>query len=520
MDSRVLLIILDGFGEAPDNPGNAITRANMVFLNQLRETHPWTLLQASGNAVGLPEGYQGNSEVGHFTLGSGRITFQTFETINQSIREGKFFKHPFLMEACARIRVSREHGEKKALHLVGMISDEGVHSHIDHLFALLEMAKEQQAFPVFVHAILDGRDVPERSAEQYLTQLEAKIKELGLDQPIFPGGPMKASLASLVGRYYAMDRDSNWDRTKQAYDLWVHGTGKPETDPHIALTNAYAAGAETDYYIPPILLDPHKTIRNGDSIISFNYRTDRTRQITDAFVNKKFDQFPVEPLTVSFVALGPYTELAPVAFPTPKIENNLSHVLAEHGISQLRMAETEKYAHVTYFFNSQVEDPEPGEDRRMVASPKCPSYADQPAMSARPLTDDVIRELKTQTYRFVAMNYANADLVGHSGELEPTIECCKVLDECLGKLIPEAVKAGYTVFITGDHGNAEQMFYPDGKPCPAHTTNPVIGLLVSHEKKSVSLKTGKGLQDMAPTILELLNVPQPAEMTGESLLNP
>ncbi len=508
--ARVLLIILDGFGDAPQAHGNAISQANMVFWEGLKKAHPWTTLKASGNSVGLPEGFQGNSEVGHFTMGSGRITYQSLEEINQAIKNGDFFENKALVKACQNVSDG-----KKALHLWGMISDEGVHSHINHLFALLELAKRENAFPIYIHAVLDGRDVPERSGEKYLKMLQKKNRELRLEG--------KAHIASMVGRYYAMDRDSNRDRTQKAYDLMVHGKGTSETDPLTALKNAYKNGAETDYYVPPIVFDPqgkNGRIKPGDSVICFNYRTDRSRQLTAAFVNKKFEHFMPD---VHYVAMGPYTDLAPVAFPAPLITHNLGEVLAQHKIPQIRIAETEKYAHVTYFFNSQVEKPQPLEDRVLIDSPKCPSYADQPEMSARPLTQRAIQEIATQKYRFIAMNYANADLVGHSGDLKATIACCKVLDECLAKLIPAALENGYTVLVTGDHGNAEEMLYPNGEPCPAHSTNPVPLLIASPSKKSqlaLSTKPSNGLSDIAPTVLALLRVKKPAEMTGNNLIKP
>jgi 2,3-bisphosphoglycerate-independent phosphoglycerate mutase len=518
--ARVLLVILDGFGEGTDNRGNAITRADMRYLKELKKKYPWTLLKASGNAVGLPKGYQGNSEVGHFTIGSGRITFQSFEAINQAIRDGSFFKKKCLVEACKRVRAANAKGEKKGLHLLGMVSDEGVHSHIDHLFALLKLAKQQKAFPIFIHAILDGRDVPERSAAIYLKKIQNKIKELGLDTPSnAPGKPLKAQIVSLVGRFYAMDRDSNWDRTQKAYDLFVRGIGEKEKDPLKALKTAYSEGAETDYYVPPILLNEHGTIRSGDSVLFFNYRTDRSRQITGAFMNKKFDHFKVTHGKIHFVAMGPYTDLAPVAFPTAIIKDNLGQILAQKKIRQLRIAETEKYAHVTYFLNSQVETPQIGEDRQLIDSPKCPSYAEKPKMSAPQLTNALIQALEKKKYGFIAVNYANADLVGHSGNLKATVQCCKVLDECLSKVIPAAFNAGYDIFLTGDHGNAEQMFYKDGTPCPAHTTNPVIGLWISENSKEHRLRKERGLQDVAPTILKLLGVQKPRLMTGKSLID-
>jgi 2,3-bisphosphoglycerate-independent phosphoglycerate mutase len=522
--AKVLLVVIDGLGEGPEGPGNAVTQADMSTLKELRQNHPWTLLKASGNAVGLPEGAQGNSEVGHFTIGSGRITFQSFEAINQSIESGEFFKKDCLVDACERVQKANQKGQKQALHLMGLCSDEGVHAHLTHLFALLELAKEKEAFPIYIHAILDGRDVPERSAETYLKAIQEKIKELELDQPVNgQDGPLKASIATMAGRFYTMDRDTNWDRTEAAYNLMVHGQGKAAQNPIEALHDAYNNGAETDYYVPPYVFDQSGMIKPNDSVICFNYRTDRVRQITQAFVDPDFDAFKTTHENVHYVAMGPYTQNAPVAFPTPVIEDNLGKYLAKLDIPQLRVSETEKEAHVTYFFNSQVKDPDPLEDRLTVESPKCDSFAEAPEMSAELLTDELIKCLKTEDdpenpYRLVALNYANPDLVGHSGDLEATIKCCQTIDLCLKKLVPAAQAMGFTIFITADHGNAEDMLYGNGEAKPCHTTNPVIGLLISPHSADITLKPNHGLQDVAPTILDILNLEKPDLMTGESLI--
>ena len=501
-DKKVLLVILDGFGEGKATKGNAITQAKMPFFNGLKKDYPVTLLKASGNAVGLPAGYQGNSEVGHFTIGSGRITWQSFEAINQSIKDKSFFTKPELLKTIERAKKN-----KGAVHLVGMISDQGVHAHINHLFTLMKLAKAQNMNKIFIHCILDGRDVPERSAGEFIEQIKKKIKSLHCGK-----------IATLIGRYYAMDRDSNWDRTQKAYELLVEGKGEGCSDAQKAIKKAYKEGAETDYYIPPYVIDPEGKIKSGDSVIFFNYRTDRARQLTEVFVNKKFDQFERKHSSVNFVAMGPYTEKAPVVFPCPPIKNNLSEILSQHKMLQLRVAETEKYAHVTYFFNSQRENPNPGEDRLMIPSPKCPSYAEQPEMSAEGVTQKAISEIRKKKYAFIAMNYANPDLVGHSGNLKATIQSCAIIDKCFSRLIPEAIKNEYTILVTADHGKAEEMLYPDGSACPSHTTNKVIGILVSSPKLPYTLKKGKGLQDIAPTILELMGIQKPKEMTGQSLL--
>ena len=506
------MMILDGFGEGKDYPGNAIRKAKMPNLNRLRTEYPLTLLDCSGNAVGLPEGTQGGSEVGHFTMGAGRIVYQALEEINRSIKDGSFFtKKPFL-DAIEKVKAT----EKSALHLLGMISDQGVHSQLDHLFALLELAKKHEVGPVYIHAITDGRDVPERTAAAFIEKIQAKIKELGMDK----GSPQGAKIATIIGRYYAMDRDHNWDRTEKAYDLYTLGEGVREEDPVKAIENAYARNIETDYYIDPIILDEHGVIKDKDAVIFWNFRTDRTRQITEAFTGEIEPGFKqkktVRPF---FVCFGDYSTVAPVVFPPAKIKNNLGSVLADNSIKQLRIAETEKYAHVTFFFNSQVEEPHSGETRIMIDSPKVPSYADKPEMSAREVTDRVIKEIDGGKYQVIIQNFANPDLVGHSGHLDATVKACETIDECIGRIIPKALEKGYHTIISGDHGNAEYMVYEEnGDPCPSHTLNPVICLLVSAKYKNATLKTGCGLQNIAPTMLEILDIPKPPEMTGESLI--
>lgn len=524
----VLLIILDGFGLGKKYPGNAYFLARKPHFEKIFRHYPWVKLKASGNAVGVPEGTQGGSEVGHFTIGAGRIIWQTLESINRSNQDKSFFRKKEFLEACRRVSA------KRALHLVGMISDQGVHSHIDHLIALLKLAKKEKAFPVFIHAILDGRDVPEKSAAKFIKRILAHIKKLGLDK--------KASIASIIGRYYAMDRDMNWNRTKKAYDLYTLGIGKKEKNPLEALTHAYQQGIKSDYYVPPIILDPNGVIKNGDAVIHFNFRTDRNRQLTWAFTGekppketglKKIGFIPRKIVRPFFVCMGPYSKKAKVAFPTPTIKNNLGSVLAAHKIRQLRIAETEKYAHVTFFLNSQSEKPFPLEDRILIHSPKVRSYAKKPEMSARYITERLLKEMEKGKYGFIAANFANCDLVGHSGVLKAAIKAVEVIDECLEKIIPVAMRNGYDVLITGDHGNVEYMMYdqnpPTGKTpgkvgesCPSHTTNPVPFSFISqkfHELQRQRKKLPRsGLQNIAPTILKLLNLKKPKEMTGRALI--
>lgn len=509
---KVYLMILDGFGEGKDYAGNAITHAGMPNFKRLREEYPWTLLKADGESVGLPEGTQGGSEVGHFTMGAGRIVFQTLEEINRSIRNGEFFKKPAFLEACERVNKN----EKAALHLLGMISDQGVHSHTDHLFALLKLAKDRGIKKTYIHAVTDGRDVPEKSADKYVKAVQEKITELGMG----PGSPTEAKIATMVGRYYAMDRDKNWDRTRTAYDLYTLGKGTPETDPLRAVKNAYARGAQTDYYIDAVVFDEHGKIMDKDSVIFWNFRTDRTRQITQAFTGETEIGFkPEKTVKPFFVCFGDYSKKAPVVFPTVMVKNNLGSVMEQNGAKQLRIAETEKYAHVTYFFNSQVEAPFNNEKRILIDSPKTPSYAQKPEMSAREVTAAVTAEMDKNTYRLIVQNFANADLVGHSGDYQATVKACEVIDECIGRIAEKTLEKGYDLIITGDHGNAEYMIYEEnGDPCPSHTRNPVIFLVVSPSFQKSKLRKGGSLEDVAPTVLKMLDIQQPPEMTGKSLI--
>jgi len=511
-NAKVYLMILDGFGEGKDYPGNAIKKAKMPNLNELKNKYPFTLLACSGHAVGLPEGTQGGSEVGHFTIGAGRIVFQTLEEINLSIRDGSFFKKKAFLDAIQKVKST----EKSALHLLGMISDQGVHSNIEHLFALLELAAKNAVGPVYIHAITDGRDVPERTAANFIKQIQNKISELGLDKP----GPCQATIATIIGRYFAMDRDRNWDRTEKAYNLYTSGIGIKEDNPLKAIEHAYARGIKTDYYIDPIILEKNGIIKQNDAVIFWNYRTDRTRQITAAFTGEiKIGFKAKKTVRPFFVCFGEYSNVAPVVFPPPKVTNNLGEILSKNQIPQLRIAETEKYAHVTFFFNSQIETPFPLEDRILVDSPKVPSYAEQPEMSARLITEKILQELDTSKHRVIIQNFANPDLVGHSGNLAATIKACEVIDECIGKISKKALEKDFDLIITADHGNAEYMIYENnGQPCPSHTINPVIFLLVSKRYQTSKLKENCGLKDIAPTILDLLDIKKPAEMTGQSLI--
>lgn len=501
--NKVILVILDGFGEAPAGPGNAITLAKTPALLALRKEYPFGILQSNGEAVGLVEGSMGGSEVGHFTMGSGRITPQFLLAINRDIQSGAFMKNKALKGAFDYAKKNQ-----KALHLMGMISDKGVHSHIDHLLALLEWAKKDGLKEVYVHCIGDGRDVEERSIKTYLKQAQKKMDELGVGK-----------IATVIGRYYSMDRDKNWNRTEVAYKLITQGEGDKFDDPLKAVDHFYAADPKlTDYYMPAIVLEPKGVIKEGDAVIFFNYRTDRTRQLTAAFVDPNFAQFKRTVGPVKFVCMGPYSEFAPIAYNVPVIKNNLANWLSDHGIKQLHVAETEKYAHVTFFFNSQIEEPVKGEDRILVHSPKVPSYAEKPEMSAPEVCSKVLEALDAGKHEVIIVNFANCDLVGHSGSLEATVKAVETIDDCLGKIHEKAMANGYTFMLTGDHGNADDMLYPDGSQKPAHSMNPVILLIADPQKKIKKVKDG-GLADVSPTLLKILGLPQPKEMTGTSLIS-
>ena len=500
--NKVLLVILDGFGEAPEGPGNAVTLAKTPHLHRLRQEYPFGILQASGEAVGLVEGSMGGSEVGHFTIGSGRITPQFLLQINRDIKDGSFFENEALKGAFDYAKKNN-----KPLHLMGMISDKGVHSHIDHLFVLLEWAKKEGLQDVYIHCIGDGRDVEERSIKKYLEQLQAKITELGVGK-----------IATIIGRYYSMDRDKNWDRTEIGYKLITQGKGDFYEDPMKAIDHFYRADPDlTDYYLPPVLVNREGLIKEGDAVVFFNYRTDRTRQLTAAFVHPTFVGFKKAIGKVYFVCMGPYSDYAPIAYDVPVIKNNLAEYLASQGVKQLRVAETEKYAHVTYFFNSQVEHAADGEDRIMIDSKKCPSYAEKPEMSAAEITHTVLNALEAGRHEVIIVNYANCDLVGHSGDLKATVKAVETVDTAVGELQAKAMEMGYTFMLTGDHGNADDMLYPDGSQKPAHSMNPVILMVADPEKKIQAVRDG-GLSDVAPTLLDIMGLSKPEEMTGKSLI--
>jgi 2,3-bisphosphoglycerate-independent phosphoglycerate mutase len=440
-------------------------------------------------------------------MGAGRVVWQPLEIINRSINDESFFSNNVLLESLANVQ-----HHNSALHLMGLFSDEGVHATTKHLYALLKLAKEHKLNNVFIHCFLDGRDVPEKSAHDFLIATEKKIREGGVGK-----------IASMIGRYYAMDRDKNWNRTKEAFDLLINGKGHKSSSPDQALLEAYERGDESDYYVKPIIItdettnQPVATIKENDSVIFYNFRTDRTRQLTSLLTNRCAPT-NLQPPKIHFVCMTRYEEdfKLPFAFEQTKVTHNLGKVLAQNDIRQLRIAETEKYAHVTYFFNSEEEKPNSKEDRILIPSPKVPSYAQKPEMSAREITEKAIPKIQEKRYDFILINFANADLVGHSGNYKATIKAVEVVDECVGKIVDTVLELDGTVILTGDHGNAEEMLYANGEEKPAHTTNKVtlsvIGNHLTHE-----LHEGE-MQDVAPTILKLLDIPVPKEMTGKSLI--
>ena len=497
MSKKVILTILDGFGEGPATPGNAITLANTPNIDKLRAKYPHTLLQAHGEAVGLTEGTMGGSEVGHFTIGAGRVVPQFLLAINKAISDGSFYTKQPLVDAFTYAKASG-----KKLHFLGMISDKGVHSDLHHLITLIKWAGEEGLENVYIHCIADGRDVEERSVERYLKAIELAIKEAGTGK-----------IATLIGRYFSMDRDNNLIRTEKAYRLMTLGEGERSDDVYKTVEHLYQNDAElTDYYLPPILLDSNGLVEEEDQVIFFNYRTDRTRQLTSAFVDPDFDAFDrLLPPLKYFVCMGPYSDIAPVVFDMTSVKNNLADWLSSHNKAQLRIAETEKYAHVTFFFNSQVEESKKGEDRILVPSPKVPSYDQKPEMSAPEVTEKVLTALQNARHDVIIVNFANCDLVGHSGDLNAVIKAVETVDESIGKLYKQAMESGYTFLLTADHGNADEMTYPNGDPKPAHSLNPVIFLVADPDDEFVAKKDG-GLCNIAPTILKILGLPKPEEM--------
>ena len=507
MDKKLtMLMILDGFGENEKEDSNAVKLANTPNIDKLMKTCPTTDIHTSGLDVGLPEGQMGNSEVGHTNIGAGRIVYQELTRITKSIEEGDFFSIP---EFVGAIENCKKYHSK--LHLMGLLSDGGVHSHIRHLFALLELAKRKDFEEVYVHCFMDGRDTPPTSGESYLAELEEKMKEKGVGK-----------IATITGRFYAMDRDKRWQRVEKAYNALVKGEGERKASSTLAIEGSYQKEIFDEFVEPTVITNgeaPVATIGEHDSVIFFNFRPDRAREITRSLVDTDFHEFPTKPLDLYYVCMTSYDETMPnvhIAFKKEELKNTFGEYIAKKGLTQLRIAETEKYAHVTFFFNGGEEKQYPGEDRILVPSPKVETYDLKPEMSAPEVTQKVVEAINSKKYDCIILNYANPDMVGHTGNLEAAIKAIETIDTCVGKVVEAVNRQNGVLLITADHGNAEQMIdYKTGEPHTAHTTNPVPFILVGRE--NAKLKEGR-LADLAPTMLSIMGLEKPEEMTGESLI--
>lgn len=504
----VALIILDGFAIREETHGNAVAQAKKPNFDRFWASYPHTLLEASGEAVGLPQGQMGNSEVGHLNIGAGRIVYQDLTRVNKAVREGTFFENEVMLSAMRHVNE-----KETALHLYGLLSDGGVHSHLEHLFALLELAKKEKVKDVFIHAFLDGRDVAPDSAKGYIKQLLAKMEELGIGK-----------LATLQGRYYSMDRDQRWERMEKAYRAMVYGDGPRYRDPLQAIEDSYQKSIYDEFVVPTVMVDeqnqPVGLISSQDAIIFYNFRPDRAIQISQVFTNKDFrgfDRGPSHPQDLYYVCLTHFSETVKgyVAYKPTDLDNTLGEVLIQHGLKQLRIAETEKYPHVTFFFSGGRETTFEGEKRILINSPKVATYDLQPEMSAYEVTEALLQEIEAEQQDVIILNFANPDMVGHSGLLEPTIKAVEVVDECLGKIVDALHAKGGVALITADHGNADMVFDKQNRPHTAHTTYPVPCILT---KQGLDLRDDGILADISPTILDVLHIKQPDEMTGKSLI--
>src|SRR5690348_227454 len=510
----IVLTVLDGWGFRAETRGNAIALARKPYYDALLKKFPSTLIHTSGPYVGLPEGQMGNSEVGHLNMGAGRIVQMDITRIDAMIASGEFAKHPLLAKAMDR-------GRSHQLHLLGLVSDGGVHSHLNHLFALLRMARENKVERVFIHAFMDGRDTPPESGIDFLRQLEQKMRELGCGQ-----------IATIGGRYYAMDRDNRWERVERAYRALVHGEAEAKfADPLAAIRSSYERGVTDEFVVPAVITTaaapgkppaPRALIRDDDAVIFFNFRADRARQMTRALAEPDFAAFAdsARPKNLCYVAMTQYEKTWPwlrFVLGPEKVEHILAQVFGELGFKNLRCAETEKYAHVTYFFNGGIEKAYPGEERILVPSPKVPTYDLQPEMSAAGVADAVVKAIEKGDFDAIIMNFANADMVGHTGKLEAAIKAVETVDDCLGRIYQSLQPRGGAWLVTADHGNAETMIDPvTGGPHTYHTTNPVPFILLCEDDR-VKLRAGGSLRDVAPTLLGVLGVPPPREMSGRDL---
>ncbi len=505
-DKLTMLMILDGYGKNEREEGNAVKQANTPNIDRIMATYPTAEIYASEMAVGLPEGQMGNSEVGHTNLGAGRIVYQELTRITKSIEDGDFFSNPEFVKA---IENCQKNNSK--LHIMGLLSDGGVHSHNRHLYAILELAKRKGFEDVFVHCFLDGRDTPPASAENYIAELEEKMKE-----------KETGKIATISGRFYAMDRDKRWQRIEKAYNAMVKGEGIKSNSALTAIENSYQKEVFDEFVEPTVICNgdtPVATISENDSVIFFNFRPDRAREISRTLVDPEFNEFETKNLNLYFVSMTQYDETLPnvnIAFKPTELTNTFGEYVSKLGYTQLRIAETEKYAHVTFFFNGGREEPFEGEDRILVPSPKVETYDLKPEMSCYEVTEKVMEAIKADKYDCIILNFANPDMVGHTGSLEAAIKALEAIDECVEKIVELVNEKQGRLLITADHGNCEQMIdYKTGEPHTAHTTNPVPIVLVGME--GVKLKSGK-LADIIPTMLDIMNVEKPAEMTGESLL--
>ncbi|WP_044892997.1 2,3-bisphosphoglycerate-independent phosphoglycerate mutase [Bacillus alveayuensis] len=504
----VALIILDGFALREETKGNAVALAKKPNFDRYWNEFPHTTLTACGEAVGLPEGQMGNSEVGHLNIGAGRIVYQSLTRVNIAIREGEFDRNETFLAAMNHVK---EKGTN--LHLFGLLSDGGVHSHINHLYALLKLAAKEGVKNVYIHGFLDGRDVGPQTALKYINELNEKIKEYGVGE-----------IATISGRYYSMDRDKRWERVEKAYRAMVYGEGPTYRSAVECVEDSYQHGIYDEFVLPSVIVredgSPVATIQDEDAIIFYNFRPDRAIQISNTFTNddfRSFDRGPKHPKNLFFVCLTHFSETVKgyVAFKPTNLDNTLGEVLSQNGLKQLRIAETEKYPHVTFFMSGGREEKFPGEERILIDSPKVPTYDLKPEMSAYEVTEALLKEIEADKHDAIILNYANPDMVGHSGKLEPTIKAVEAVDECLGKVVDAILAKGGIAIITADHGNADEVITPEGKPHTAHTTNPVPVIVT---KKGITLREGGILGDLAPTMLDLLGLEQPKEMTGQSLI--
>jgi 2,3-bisphosphoglycerate-independent phosphoglycerate mutase len=508
MNKRVILVIMDGWGKGPKKEASAVDQANTPFIDSLYANYPNTELVTYGDAVGLPGGQMGNSEVGHLNIGAGRIVYQELLRVNVAIDSGELKANKTLQETFA---YCKQHN--KPLHLMGLVSDGGVHSHINHVKALCDYAQEYglDSSQVFIHAFTDGRDTDPKGGVRYLTELNEHLQHSA------------GRIATVCGRYYAMDRDKRWERVKLAYDMLVKAEGKHATDAVKAVEDSYAENITDEFIKPVIITDandaPLTKIQEGDAVLCFNFRTDRCREITTVLTQKDMPEHAMQTLKLHYTTMTNYDSTyhgVSIVFDNDKLENTLGEVIAAHGLKQIRMAETEKYPHVTFFFNGGREEPFQDEKRILVPSPKVATYDLQPEMSAPELTDKLVEELNNKWPDFVCINYANADMVGHTGVFSAAVKACETVNNCVQRIVETGLGNGYTFLITADHGNADYMVNADGSPNTAHTKNPVPLFLVDANDK-LTLKPGK-LADLAPTVLKLMGIPQPKEMTGESLV--